>query len=112
MDKYTNGLNIALVYFIDRSTQDDRKSKLKIEALFSSVPQCEDNYIIRNPEVKRYMIRLEWVADFERFYNHIQDINAKYGEKAIFHINDIGLDCDLINKFRYILDLYTDTTIK
>lgn len=46
MKDYTKFMKWAVVYFIDRKTQDDRKSKLHVEALFSSPVQAEDNYII------------------------------------------------------------------
>lgn len=42
MKDYTKFMKWAVVYFIDRSTQDDKKSKLKVEALFSSAAQAED----------------------------------------------------------------------
>ena len=107
---YTKTMNYAVVSMIDRSTQDDRKSKVSVEALFSSPVQAEDNYIIRNPEVKRYILNVDELERFEEFYNHIQDINEKYGDHAIFHIND-GFTVDELNRFRTLLNLWTDTKI-
>ena len=40
---YLSDMRIALVYMIDRATQDDNKSKLVVEALFSNQVQAEDN---------------------------------------------------------------------
>ena len=110
MKDYTKFLKWAVVTMIDRSTQDDRKSKVNVEALFSSPVQAGDNYIIRNPEVKRYILNIDELGRFEEFYNHVQDINEKYGDHAIFHIND-GFSVDELNRFRTLLNLWTDTKI-
>ena len=107
---YTKTMNYAVVSMIDRSTQDDRKSKVNVEALFSSPVQAEDNYIIRNPEIKRYILNIDELERFEAFYNHVQDINEKFGDHAIFHIND-GFSVDELNRFRTLLNLWTDTKI-
>ena len=107
---YTKTMNYAVVSMIDRSTQDDRKSKVNVEALFSSPVQAEDNYIIRNPEIKRYILNIDDLERFEDFYNHVQDINEKFGDHAIFHIND-GFSVDELNRFRTLLNLWTDTKI-
>ena len=111
MKDYTKFMNYALFTMIDRKTQDDRKSKIKVEALFSN-PCQTDNYNAPNKEIKRYLLRLEYLAEFERFYNFIQDINEKYGEKAIFHLKDGNFSTDHENKFREILGIWTDTKIK
>ena len=110
MKDYTKMMKWAVVTMIDRSTQDDRKSKVNVEALFSSPVQAEDNYIIRNPEVKRYILNVGELERFEEFYNHVQDINEKFGDHAIFHIND-GFSVDELNRFRTLLNLWTDTKI-
>ena len=110
MKDYTKFLKWAVVTMIDRSTQDDRKSKVNVEALFSSPVQAEDNYIIRNPEIKRYILNIDDLERFEEFYNHVQDINEKFGDHAIFHIND-GFAVDELNRFRTLLNLWTDTKI-
>lgn len=110
MKDYTKMMKWAVVTMIDRSTQDDRKSKVNVEALFSSPVQAEDNYIIRNPEIKRYILNIDDLERFEAFYNHVQDINEKYGDHAIFHIND-GFTVDELNRFRTLLNLWTDTKI-
>ena len=98
MKDYTKFLKWAVVTMIDRSTQDDRRSKVRVEALFSSPAQAEDNYIIRNPEIKRYILNIDDLERFEEFYNHVQDINEKFGDHAIFHIND-GFTVDELNRF-------------
>lgn len=110
MKDYAKFLKWAVVTMIDRSTQDDRKSKVNVEALFSSPVQAEDNYIIRNPEIKRYILNIDDLERFEEFYNHVQDINEKFGDHAIFHIND-GFTVDELNRFRTLLNLWTDTKI-
>ena len=76
----------AVIYIIDRTTQDDRKSKVHVEALFSSPSQAQDNYIIRNEESKRYILHVDDLEEFEEVYNNIQDLNENYGEYAIFHL--------------------------
>ena len=73
MRDYTRFMKWAVICFVDRSTQDDRRSKLSVEALFSSPAQAEDNYIIRNPEIKRYIIHINDLERFEEFYNAWQD---------------------------------------
>lgn len=110
MKDYTKFMKWAVITMIDRSTQDDRKSKVNVEALFSSPVQAEDNYIIRNPEIKRYILNIDDLERFEEFYNHVQDINEKFGDHAIFHIND-GFSVDELNRFRTLLNLWTDTKI-
>ena len=110
MKDYTKFLKWAVVTMIDRSTQDDRKSKVNVEALFSSPVQAEDNYIIRNPEIKRYILNIDDLERFEEFYNHVQDINEKFGDHAIFHINN-GFTVDELNRFRTLLNLWTNTRI-
>lgn len=107
MKDYTKFMKWALVYMIDRKTQDDRKSKVEVEALFSSVPQAEDNYIIRNPEHKRYIVHVDDLEEFETVYNQFQDLREKYGDHAIFHIKDLNFGCDKENKWREILKIYT-----
>ena len=110
MKDYTKFMKWAVITMIDRSTQDDKKSKVNVEALFSSTAQAEDNYIIRNTEIKRYILNIDDLERFEEFYNHVQDINEKYGDHAIFHIND-GFSVDELNRFRTLLNLWTDTKI-
>ena len=110
MKDYTKLLKCAVITMIDRSTQDDRRSKVKVEALFNSPAQAEDNYIIRNQEIKRYILNIDDLERFEKFYNHVQDINEKFGDHAIFHIND-GFTVDELNRFRTLLGLWTDAKI-
>ena len=107
MKNYTQFMKWAVVYFIDRSTQDDRKSKLVVEALFSSPAQAEDNYIIRN-EAKRYILHVDWLERFEEFYNHLQDLKTKYGDKAIFHLEEKYFSVDEENKFRQLLNAWVN----
>lgn len=111
MKDYTKFMKWALVAMIDRKTQDDRKSKIKVEALFSNPMQAEDNYNAPNKEIKRYILHIDDLERFEEFYNHVQDINEKFGDHAIFHINE-GFTVDELNRFRNVLNLWTDTKIK
>lgn len=107
MKNYTKFMKWAVVTFTDRKTQDDRKSKLNVEALFENPVQAEDNYIIRNPEHKCYIIHVDNLEEFETVYNQFQDLREKYGDHAIFHIEDLKLGCDKENKYRHILNIYT-----
>ena len=111
MKGYTKFMKWALVTMIDRKTQDDRKSKIKVEALFSNPMQAEDNYNAPNKEIKRYILHIDDLERFEEFYNHVQDINEKFGDHAIFHIKE-GFTVDELNRFRNVLNLWTDTKIK
>lgn len=111
MKDYTKMMKWAVVSMIDRNTQDDSRSKVNVEALFSSPAQAEENYIIRNPEIKRYILNIENLERFEEFYNFIQDLNEKHGEKAIFHLADGDFTTDEENLFRQILNIWTDTKI-
>ena len=107
MKDYTRFMKWAVVYFVDRSTQDDRRSKLQVEALFSSPAQAEDNYIIRNTEIKRYIIHVDNLERFEEFYNHLQDIKEKYGDCAIYHISD-DFTVNEQNRFRTLLNAWNN----
>ena len=107
MKNYTKFMKWAVVCVTDRKGQDDRKSKVNVEALFSSPVQAEDNYIIRNPEIKRYILHVDDLEEFETVYNQFQDLREKYGEYAIFHIKDLNFSCDKENKWREILEVYT-----
>ena len=111
MKDYTKFMKWAVIYIIDRTTQDDRKSKVHVEALFSSPTQAQDNYIIRNEESKRYILHVDDLEEFEEVYNSIQDLNENYGEYAIFHLDELGLGCDKENKYRQILGIWTDTKL-
>lgn len=111
-NKYTKYLNCAVFAMIDRSTQDDRRSKISVAGLFPYPANAED-FIKTLPSVhKWYMLDLGRLERFEKFYNYVQDINKQYGDYAIFHINDGGFTVDELNCFRSILDIWTDTKIK
>lgn len=113
MKDYTRFLKWAVVTMVDRRTQDDKKSKLYVSAIFDNPITAEDIYIknLPNQEYKRYILHVDDLERFEEFYNHVQDINEKFGDHAIYHIND-GFTVDELNKFRQILGLCTDTKIK
>lgn len=111
MKDYTKFMQWALFTMTDRKTQDDRKSKICVEALFSSYSQC-DYYNCPNKEFKRYRLPVDELERFEQFYNFVQDINAEYGDYSISHLNDGDFTVDELKKFRWMLDLWTDTKIK
>ena len=46
MKDYTKFMKWALVYMIDRKTQDDRRSKLVVEGLFSSPSMRDAGYVV------------------------------------------------------------------
>lgn len=106
-------VNYAVVSMIDRSMQDDKRSKIQVAGLFPNPVTAEDYFIpyLPNKEVKRYLLRVEDLERFEEFYNFIQDLNEKYGEKAIFHLKDGGFTTDEENRFRQILDIWTSTEL-
>lgn len=106
MKDYTKFMKWAVVYFVDRKTQDDKKSKLSVEALFSSPVQAEDNYIIRN-KAKRYVLHVDDLERFEEFYNHLQDLKQNYGDYAIYHISE-DFTVDEQNKFRHLLNAWVN----
>ena len=112
MNKYTKNLSWAVFTMIDRSTQDDRRSKISVAGLFAYPVNAEDFIKTLPSEHKWYILDLDRLERFEEFYNYIQDINKQYGDYAIFHINDGGFTVDELNCFRYILDIWTDTKIK
>lgn len=107
MKDYTKFTKWAIVYMIDRKTQDDNKSKVEVEALFQNPTQAKENYIATNKEIKRYIVHIDDIEELEKVYNRLQDLREKYGDYAIFHLSDLGLDCDKENKWREILKIYT-----
>ena len=111
-NKYTKYLDWAVFAMIDRSTQDDHRSKISVAGLFAYPANAEDFIKTLPSEHKWYMLDLDRLERFEEFYNYVQDINKQYGDYAIFHINDGGFTVDELNCFRSILDLWTDAKIK
>lgn len=73
---------------------------------------AEDSFIpnLPNKEIKHYLLCVDDLGRFEDFYNHVQDINEKYGDRAISHINE-GFTADELNRFRNLLGLWTTTKI-
>ena len=108
MKDYTKFMKWAVVYVIDRRTQDDHKSRIKVEALFQSPMQAQENYIIQNKENKRYIVHVDDLEELEEVYNSFQNLREKYGDYAIFHLGDLGMGCDKENKWREILEIYTN----
>lgn len=108
---YLNKLNWAVFTMIDRSTQDDRRSKISVAGLFAYPANAEDFIKTLPSGHEWYILDLDRLERFEEFYNYVQDINKEYGERAIFHINDGGFLVDELNCFRSILNIWTDTKI-
>lgn len=108
---YTKLLNWAVFTMIDRSTQDDHKSKITVAGLFSYPSNAEDFIKTLPSGHKWYMLDTERLERFEEFYNFIQDINEQYGDYAIFHIKDGDFSVDEENRFRSLLGIWTDTKI-
>lgn len=108
---YKKLLDCAVFTMIDRATQDDRKSKVKVSGAFSYPSNAEEFIKTLPTGHKWYILDFGRLERFEEFYNYVQDINEQYGNYAIFHINDGGFTVDELNCFRYILDIWTDTKI-
>lgn len=110
---YAKFMNWAVVTMIDRSTKDDRKSKINIVSLFANPVVAEDCFMpyLPNPEIRRYLLRVDDLERFEEFYNFIQDLNEKHGEKAIYHLKEGDFTTDEENRFRNALNIWTDTNI-
>ena len=112
--KHFSNLKWAVFNMIDRSTQDDHRSKVHVCGLFYEPTVAEDFFIpnLPNQEVKRYVLHVSLLERFEEFYNFIQDINGQYGEKAIYHLDEGNFFTDEEAYFRQILGIWTDTKIK
>ena len=82
MKDYTKFMNWALFSMLDRKTQDDRKSKVRVE-LLSSNPWSFENYNAPNKEIKRYILHIEDLEEFERFYNFVQDLKKTNSGKYL-----------------------------
>lgn len=113
-EKYIANLQWAVFTMVDRSTQDDRRSKIHMCGLFYNPTVAEDYFIpnLPNSENKRYILHVSLLDRFEEFYNFIQDLNEKYGEKAIYHLKDGDFSTDEENRFRQLLGIWTETKIK
>lgn len=109
---YLSKLNWAVFTMIDRTTQDDHKSKVYVSGVFGFPSNAEDFVKTLPADHKWYILDFDRLERFEEFYNFVQDINKEYGEHAIFHINDGGFLVDELNCFRSILNIWTDTKIK
>lgn len=96
---------------IDRKTQDDHKSKVKVSGAFGYPSNAEEFIKTLPADHKWYILDFDRLERFEEFYNYVQDINEQYRDYAIFHINDGGFTVDELNCFRYILSIWTDTKI-
>lgn len=97
---------------VDRSTQDDRKSKINIAGAFSYPSNAEDFIKTLPAGHKWYILDFDRLERFEEFYNFVQDLNEKYGERAIFHLKDGDFTADEGNCFRHMFNIWTDLKIK
>lgn len=61
MKNYTKNLTWAVVSMLDRSTQDDNKSKVQIAGLFANPVVAQDSFIpyLPNKEYKRYIVHVD-----------------------------------------------------
>ena len=102
MPKVIANLKWAVFTMIDRTTQDDYRSKVNACALFSNPTVAEDYLIpnLPNQEVKRYILHVSLLDRFE-----------KYFEKAIYHLNEGNFTCDEEYFFRNMLNLWTSTEL-
>lgn len=107
---YFRFMKWAVVYFISRNTQDDRKDKLCISGLFESPVCAKDNFLdhLPNKEVKRYIIHVDDLEAFERFYNFVNDLKERHGDYWIYHLKEGHFTANEENKFRSMLDLWTN----
>lgn len=110
-NKYTKYLSWAVFTMIDRTTQDDHKSKVYVSGVFGFPSNAEEFTNVLPTGHKWYVLNLDRLERFEEFYNFVQDINEQYGDYAIFHINEGGFLVDELNCFRSILNIWTDTRI-
>lgn len=112
-ENYFNNLKWAVFTMVERTTQDDNRSKANVSGLFSNPTVAEDYLIpnLPNQEIKRYILHVSLVSRFEEFYNFIQDLNEKYGEKAIYHLDEGNFTFDEETLFRNMLNLWTSTEL-
>lgn len=73
MKNYTKNLTWAVVSMLDRSTQDDNKSKVQIAGLFANPVVAQDSFIpyLLNKEYKRYIV-------------HVDDLEPRIRRKLIY----------------------------
>lgn len=111
--KNLNELHWVVCYFVDRKTQDDRKSKIGVVAAFANPINAED-FIKSLPMAARwYIVDKNELDAFENFYNAIQDLVAEWGaDYAIYHLKDLNFGVDLENRFRSMLNLWVNDDFK
>lgn len=107
MEDYTRYLPYVVFHMIDRSVQKDNRSKIALEAAFENPVQAKECYAPSNKFIKRYIADVNSLEEFEDVYNAFQDLREAYGERAIFHLKELGMGCDKENKYRQILGVYT-----
>lgn len=99
-NNYTKSMKWAVVSFVSRTTQDDRKDKLQVCGLFGNPVVAEDSFIqhLPNKETRRYIVHVDDLEEFERFYNVTNDLRQEFG----------SFSADQEKKFRTILNLQKD----
>lgn len=107
---YFKFMQWAVVYFVPRNTQDDRKDKLSVLGVFNSPVSAEDNFLthLPNKNLKYYILHVDDLEEFERFYNFVNDLKKQYGDYWIYYLEEGHFTVDQENKFRSILGLWTN----
>lgn len=104
MKDYTRFMKWAVVSFISRDTQDDHKDKLHVAGLFENPIVAEDSFItnLPNKEIKRYIVHVDDLEEFERFYNLLNDNNLNAGD--CWKLEFAGIEKSQKEKFIMILE--------
>lgn len=110
MKDYTKFMKWAVVSFIGRDTQDDKRDKIQVAALFAHPVVAEDSFLphLPNKEVKRYIVHVDDLERFEEFYNFLNDLKEKYNDYWIYHLDEKYFTVDEQNKFRTMLNAWTN----
>lgn len=110
MKDYTKFMKWAVVSFIPRDTQDDGKDKLQVAGLFAHPVVAEDSFIpnLPNKDIKRYIVHIDDLERFEEFYNFLNDLKDEYGAKWIYHLDKKPFTVDEQNRFRTLLNAWTN----
>ncbi|MDO5391013.1 MAG: hypothetical protein Q4F24_08020 [Eubacteriales bacterium] len=110
MKDYTRFMKWAVVSFIRRDTQDDKRDKIQVAGLFASPVTAEDSFIphLPNKDIKRYIVHIDDLERFEEFYNFLNDLKEKYNDYWIYHLDEKYFTVDEQNKFRTMLNAWTN----
>lgn len=107
MGDYTESLHWAVVYFIPRGSQDDKRDKLVVSGLFPYSFDARDNYLARlpNQEVKRYVVCADDLKEFERFYNFVNDLKEQYCESWVSKLDSGNFAPEQKKRFCEVLEI-------